>query len=64
MHTVDEVLEKDRLSRDDMLSMLSLSSGGDIQKLYDAAYRIKRQYVGSKVYFRGLIEFSNICDKN
>ena len=64
MHTVDEVLAKDRLSHDDMLSLLSLSGAGDIQKLYDAAYRIKRQYVGSKVFFRGLIEFSNICEKN
>jgi biotin synthase len=44
--------------------MLSLSTEEDLNALYKAAYEIKKQYVGTKVYFRGLIELSNICTKN
>ncbi len=34
------------------------------QELYRNAYRIKLKEVGKSVYFRGIIEFSNICVKN
>lgn len=43
---------------------LSLKDPVEIQKLYDTAYTIKVSEVGKKVYFRGLIEASNICKKN
>ncbi|MDA3880111.1 MAG: [FeFe] hydrogenase H-cluster radical SAM maturase HydE [Prolixibacteraceae bacterium] len=33
-------------------------------ELFAAADETKRLYVGSKVYFRGLVEFSNICSKD
>jgi biotin synthase len=36
----------------------------DIQRLLDKAYQVKAAAVGKTVYFRGLIEFSNICTKN
>lgn len=36
--------------------------GEDI--LFKEARKVKEKYVGKKVYFRGLIEFSNICSKN
>lgn len=35
-----------------------------MQQLFDRAYKIKKKYVGTTVYFRGLIELSNICEKN
>ena len=64
MHTIDTVLLNDRLSREELLRLLSLTRSEDVQKLYDTAYRVKLQNVAAKVYFRGLIEFSNICEKN
>lgn len=35
-----------------------------LRELYREAYTCKLKYVGPKVYFRGLIEISNICAKN
>jgi biotin synthase len=32
--------------------------------LFSRAYEVKRQHVGATVYFRGIIEFSNICVKD
>jgi biotin synthase len=52
------------LSRDDIKFMLSLKTEADIQRLYQKAYSIKEQNVGTKVFFRGIVEFSNICEKD
>lgn len=35
-----------------------------LSQLYAQAYEIKKQHCGTKVYYRGLIEFSNICEKD
>lgn len=35
-----------------------------LQQLFDQAYRVKSENVGTKVYLRGLIELSNRCSKN
>ncbi len=35
-----------------------------LESLFSNALRLKREYRGDKVYFRGLIELSNICKKN
>ncbi len=49
------------LSKQEIIKLLSSK---DNKALYKQAYEIKKQNVGTKVYFRGLIEFSNICSKN
>ncbi len=36
----------------------------EYKRLFDQAYSIKSATVGNKVYFRGIIELSNICQKN
>jgi biotin synthase len=53
-----------KLSRKDIIFLLSLSEKEDLETLYEAAYAIKARHVGKKVYFRGIIEFSNVCRKN
>lgn len=52
------------LSRTEIIKLLSLKNRTDIDALFKEAYEIKKQHIGTKVYFRGLIEFSNICSKN
>lgn len=64
MEKLEALLGKEKLSRDDLLALLSLSAPEEVQKLYSAAYAVKQSCVGTKVFFRGLIEFSNICEKN
>ncbi len=52
------------LTKKDLVYLLELGDEESIRKLSEHAYRIKLRHVGNKVYFRGLIEFSNICRKN
>jgi biotin synthase len=44
--------------------MLSLEGEEDLKALFKRAYEIKKREVGVKAYFRGLIELSNICEKD
>lgn len=61
---IDELLNKEKLSKEDLLTLIKLENAEDIEKLYKKAYEIKEKYVGKKVFYRGLIEFSNYCVKN
>jgi biotin synthase len=49
--------------RDKIIELLG-SDGAMEQELFRKAHRIKNAETGNKVYFRGLIEFSNICRKD
>ncbi len=50
--------------RSELIEMLSINDIAGMEALYRKAYEVKREYVGTKVYFRGLIELSNVCAKN
>ncbi len=54
----------DELSEDELTSFLQLEDEKKIESLYSRAYQEKVKQVGKKVYFRGIIEFSNHCQKN
>jgi biotin synthase len=62
-NNIDKLLEKDSFNKAELVELLSCQ-GEDKKKLFAKAAEIKKKYVGNKVYFRGLIEFSNICAKN
>ncbi len=58
---------KDKMQRpdtDEIVRLLSLTDKQDIENLFKQAYEVKKQYVGTTVYFRGIVELSNICKKN
>ncbi|MEN8227817.1 MAG: [FeFe] hydrogenase H-cluster radical SAM maturase HydE [Bacteroidota bacterium] len=61
--TVREIVEKEKLGRDDLIRMLSVR-GEDKRLLFKKAEQVKLREIGNKVYFRGLVEFSNICGKD
>jgi len=52
------------LDAEDLRYILQLESKDDQRLLFEKAYEIKQRYVGKKAYFRGIIEFSNICRKD
>lgn len=52
------------LNKADLKYLLTLSTPEDIEALYKKAYEIKLRNVGDKVYFRGIVEFSNVCEKD
>ncbi|MDD3569254.1 MAG: [FeFe] hydrogenase H-cluster radical SAM maturase HydE [Bacteroidales bacterium] len=63
MNVIEEILQKQSLTRQDIILLLQ-TNADDRNKLYSKAAEVKEKYVGRKVYFRGLIEMSNICRKN
>lgn len=63
IQTVENILQKKILSHTDIKSLLSLDKEGS-GILFNHAHEVKTSLLGNKVYFRGLIEYSNICAKN
>ncbi len=53
-----------RPGRDEMVTLLAIEDASLLERLFRLAYRIKVENVGAKVYFRGLIEYSNLCEKD
>ena len=60
---LSKLLSKTDYTRDELAFLLSLKGNGH-QALWKKAADVKKAVVGSKVYFRGLVEFSNICSKD
>jgi biotin synthase len=55
---------KQELQPAELQFLLDLTAPEEIQALLDKAYEVKKISVGTKVYFRGIVEFSNICEKD
>lgn len=61
--SIESIVQKESLDKSDIMALLSADESGK-QLLFSQAGKIKCREVGEKVYFRGLIEFSNICGKD
>jgi biotin synthase len=59
-----DILDKDDFRKEDLIYLLSLCNDQDRFKIFEKAKQIKEEYVGKKVYLRGLIEYSNRCVKD
>ncbi len=44
--------------------LLGLEQPAELEKLFAAAYAVKARLVGKIAWFRGIVEFSNICSKD
>jgi len=64
MNNIEHVLDKNNLTRDDLIKLLSLTEKENIEKLRQRSYLIKEENGGKTVYFRGLIEIGNNCEKD
>jgi len=60
---IPTLLHRDKLLKEDLIRLLC-TKGEEEQALLDCAAKVKQENVGNTVYLRGLIEFSNICEKN
>jgi len=63
MNKIGKILTERNFKREDIVELLQLK-GTDRTALLKHAQKVKEDVVGKKVYFRGLIEFSNICSKD
>ncbi len=52
------------LSREDLKYILQIEDVEEMKKLFEISYNVKEKNIGKKVWFRGIIEFSNICKKD
>ncbi|MCX6327083.1 MAG: [FeFe] hydrogenase H-cluster radical SAM maturase HydE [Bacteroidia bacterium] len=62
-NTINEILTRVDFSKTDIIRLLE-SEAEDRTLLFKKSSEIKKKYIGNKVWFRGLIEFSNICGKD
>jgi biotin synthase len=60
---VKDILRQDAFSKEDIIELLC-SEGADRTALFERSSEIKKEIIGNKVWFRGLIEFSNVCGKD
>ncbi len=63
MADIEAILDKAFLDREDLVILLSAGEE-DSAAIYRKAGEVKREYVGNKVYLRGLLEYSNYCSKD
>ncbi len=61
--SIDAIINKEILTKENLVRLLS-SSEEESAVIFKKAAEVKAKYVGRKVYFRGLIEYSNRCKKN
>ncbi len=60
---ISKILKKDILTKEDLVTLLA-AKGEERQLLFEKSAAIKKQFVGQVTYYRGLVEMSNVCDKN
>jgi biotin synthase len=63
MNPISTILGQQLFSCSDLEQLLQCE-GDDKRLLFEKGGEAKELFVGNKVYFRGLIEFSNVCDKD
>ena len=61
MDPLGTILHKDRLNREDLVLLLGLRTPSDTARLRARAVDVMRAQVGDSVFYRGIIELSNIC---
>jgi len=60
---IKDILESESFSREEIIRLLQ-TNGEERSLLFSKSAEIKQKYIGNKVWFRGLIEFSNVCGKD
>jgi len=63
MISIAEIMNSSTFSKDDIVALLQCE-GVEKQLLFEKSLEMKLREVGNKVYFRGLIEFSNVCSND
>ena len=63
MLTVKEIIDQNLVSAENLVTLLE-AEGDEGLYLLKKAGEEKLRSVGNKVYFRGLIELSNVCEKD
>jgi biotin synthase len=60
---IDKAREGKDLNRKEIIQLLTLPAKYS-PELFSAADRVRKEQVGDEIYLRGIIEFSNYCERN
>ncbi|MCL1983985.1 MAG: methylornithine synthase PylB [Methanomassiliicoccaceae archaeon] len=52
------------LGREDIETLLTMNDPGDLNKLFETAYNVKKEHFGDKVFTYGFVYFSTFCRNN
>lgn len=63
MQSIRQIIEQDNFGHAELVQLLH-AKGEDRQLIFSRAAEVKLAEVGRKVYFRGLVEMSNVCNKD
>ncbi len=61
---IKKLMEDEHPDEETLAELLSIEDPSDCERLHKAAYAVKERGVGPVAYFRGLVEFSNVCTNN
>lgn len=64
MNTISEILERDQYTIEDMVTLLGTTEPEAREHIRAAAEKVLLEQCGDKVYYRGLVEFSNVCGRD
>ena len=63
-HLIDKLNTEKQLSKQEWVELISDYTAEDAEYAAELARNIAHERFGNKVYFRGIIEFTNICRNN
>ncbi|MCX6149989.1 MAG: [FeFe] hydrogenase H-cluster radical SAM maturase HydE [Ignavibacteriales bacterium] len=61
---LESILNKNELTREEIIYLLELSDFRDTRRLFEKADEVRKQYCGDEVHLRGIIEISNFCEQD
>lgn len=61
---IQDILNKDELDKQDIVSLLKAADENDLQMIFQKADAVRKEYCGNEVHLRGIIEFSNYCEQD
>ena len=53
-----------KYSREEIIDLLSIEDQNEINQLFSYANSIRKKFCGDEVHLRGIIEYSNYCNRN
>ncbi len=61
MKNLNELLQQETFTNEEIVYLLGLMEKKDVEKLRFASFDLSTKLLGDEVYYRGIVEFSNIC---
>ena len=58
---IEEILEKEKLTRDDLITLMKITDSKELDMLYKKAYEVKTEEVGRKIVWHRLPWRCRMC---